>query len=357
MRGRTLSGWRLGELIDESWRRMRGVHLVLAALVASLAAAVTLAGSADLLAALDIVEAREQQGVDLFVTSVPDTEVLDGGMCERIASTAGVRAAGAYYGENITANATWVPAGIAVPIVDVSPGGLHVWWPAAPAEGGLFVGDDLAATIGLSAGMDVQLDGQQVPISAVLPRTVLPDTLQAGVVRVVPAVDGATECWVRLDPGARGAARDIAESAFLDNTLITAAFAELDDLSADPLTALDGPTHLAWTLAAGAALVLMLVVALGGRTEVGIYRATGSDWSDLVAMSVVQTVVLVAYSVSLAVSATLLVVHLRTGVPSASDEVWFVVQPTLLYALTLVVLGPTIQLLGTAGALVDQMKV
>lgn len=314
-------------------------------------------GATELRNALSLASVRSQAGVDVNLVTVPDSEKLDAGACSRLAGSESVMSAGASFGENIAADARWQPAGIAVPVIDLTAGALRTWWPEAPATGGLFVGHDLSESSGLGVGMTVTIDGHSARITGELPDRVAPDLWQAGVVRVVAAIGPATECWLRTADGASGASEQIARPAFPDNHVVVAPYVRLDELSTDPSSVLQSsPTRQIWSAVAATGLAIFFFIALATRSEVGIYRVTGSTWPELAAMAMAQTAVLVLVPAGFATTAVFLWLAWSTDVPFAGDVVWYLIQPLLLTILTLGILTPVVQLVAAARSAVDTMR-
>jgi uncharacterized protein YfiM (DUF2279 family) len=352
----SVASWRIGELVDEAWRRLTPVHVAAAALIGVLTSALLVAGAAELTTAFALTEARAAAGVDVVVVSVPDDETLDAGTCGRLAASGAVLAAGANFGESVHLDARWQPAGVAVPLMDLTLGALRTWWPEAPAGGGLFVGADLRDTTGLDAGMTVTADGTPLTVTGVLPDSVTPDLWQASVVRLVPAAGPAAECWIRMAAGTDASGGHVA-AAFPDNRPIVVPFARHDDLSADPRVFLESsPARFGWLAGTGAGLVVLSLIALGRREESGIYRVTGTSWPELAAMALVQTVILVLPAAALATAATMLAVAWTTDLALTGDVVWYLVQPVVLMVLALCAVAPLGHVAAAAGAQVDTMR-
>lgn len=105
-----------------------------------------------------------------------------------------------------------------------------------------------------------------------------PAILHAGVVRVVPAMGTAPECWIRVAPGIDPeSVRYFAAAGFSDVPVITVPFAKAGDLSVDPATILaHGASRYLWVAGAAVDLLLSMFVALDLPLTLDAFRFVAS---------------------------------------------------------------------------------
>lgn len=351
------SNWRPIELVEETWRRLTRVHLGLAFMIGLLATGILLVNVQELSTALVIVDENKLRGENIFVIAVPDEESLDSTTCESLSRQDWVETSGSVFGENVAADATWEPAGVRLSVIELSQGALGSWWPDAPNSGGVFVGNDLSGTLGISPKAKIASSGELTTINDSLPLSVTPKNLQASIVRVVPAVGAAQECWFRVTPLGQGSAGSLAQVRFPNNTMLTAAYARGNDLAGDPEDQLFTSQGLTlWVGAVGVALIFIAFVGLSRRSEVGIYRALGTRWSEVWFMAVLQIFVLTALSTSLVVASSMLWLAVTQTLPLTGDIIWYLTAPVASYALIVCAAGPLIQTLAASGKIVNTMK-
>jgi len=337
---------------------MSGPQAVLAVVVCAAVLAVGVSAAGELRASTAEAERLRAAGTTVMVAVVPEGEFITAAQCARLSRSDQVRAAGLVMGEAVRADARWAPAGVDVPVADMTLGAVQAWWPGAPADTSLFVGMDLAATREMGRAPTITLAGEPHVIRARLDQSVRPGVFQASVVRIVPAVGAGRECWFRIAPGvARADAESLSAVAISDTLSHAAPFAVEDDLAVNPEDGLRtaGARLLLWSALGGVVLVAALVGA-SLRQETGIYRATGTSSSELLLMHVVQSAIIVPTGAGLGASGALLWCTLG-GQPLPADGIWYVVQPMLLASMVmLAAVGPVLHA-ATSGAVVDRMKV
>ncbi|MDR1635151.1 MAG: hypothetical protein LBS27_09600 [Bifidobacteriaceae bacterium] len=327
---------------------MRVPDLFVATLSAALTAGIIAVGVTDLHRATDAANDWIAAGATVLeITAQPDekgVEDLDPFACGTIARSASVVSAGASRGANPDLRVEWEPSNMEIRIWDVTVDALAVWWPEAPLTEGLFVGADLAARTGITAGSVVHANSETATVTEVLPTTVLPDAWRSSLVRTVPIVEeGSWSCWIRVEPAALDAASQIAGSAYPTQPIVVTPYFKADELRRMPASILEeGPGR--WVCWAAILLTLVLEILLGlvGRGEAGIYRATGSRHRDLWAMATVRAVVVISLPVALATaSAVAAALLFTTSVPDFAS-LWYVIQPVALYAFAAVAMSPAV---------------
>lgn len=355
---RARTGWRFADLLDESWRRMSGPQAVLAVIVCAAVLAVGVSAAGELRASIAEAERLRAAGTTVMVAVVPEGEYITAAQCARLSRSDQVLAAGLVMGEAVRADARWAPAGVDVPVADMTLGAVQAWWPGAPADISLYVGMDLGATREMVRAPTITLAGEPHVVRTRLDQSVRPGVLQASLVRIVPAVGAGRECWFRIAPGvARADAESLSAAAISDTLSHAAPFAVEDDLAVNPEDGLRtaGARLLLWSALGGVVLVAALVGA-SLRQETGIYRATGTSSSELLLMHVIQSAIIVPTGAGIGASGALLWCALG-GQPLPADGVWYVVQPMLLASMVmLAAVGPVLHA-ATSGAVVDRMKV
>ena len=332
-------GWRWPDLVDEAWRRVGGVTVLTAAFLAATTGVLGVGIVSRLAAAAEAERALEIAGLDVTQVVVPDGETLDAASCARLGSSDAVAASGAYFGEAVGTPGTWITTRVEVPVLDVSLGALHVWWPEAPPTGGVFVGPDYAAATGLEGGAQIAIGGSVVVLSGVLPDRVAPAELRASLVRIVPAVGQASQCWLRVDRHARGVSQAIAESAFPESAVVAVPFVRATDLTADPEAVLDSQ---ALRLATAGAIVLTgLAVAVRAfilRGEFAIYRVTGTSRRELLVMAQLQALMLLVPAWTSGIGLTLVFFAAQPILGTSPSTLWFVLAPLVSVGAAAVVL-------------------
>lgn len=345
-----MTGWRLGELRDEAVRSIGYRHIAAGIITALVCVGLIAVGALDLSRAIAHRHTLEEGGISVYVAQTMNpNDPLDAAACARIASGNGVLAAGGYMGENTTADAEWQPSGIRVQLVDLTLGALQVWWPDAPAAGGLFVGNDLAATIGIGESASVTIDGVPLTVQGTLPETVKSSIVQASVVRVVPALGNATECWYRTAPGAAGPLDELASAAFPNQLVGTKPFLEPGTGSITPREILtSGPSALAWPIALGIAVLLWAALGIMDRRETAVYRSLGTSRAEFAALLLIRFVVVALPLACLAVVGSILA-YIMLGNAWDPDLGMYLLQPVVVFllgSLVLAVLLPTLTALG-----------
>ncbi|MDR0593441.1 MAG: hypothetical protein LBG60_09375 [Bifidobacteriaceae bacterium] len=356
--GGARSRWRLGDLVEEAWRRLRLPDLFAALLSASLAAGIVIVGALDLGRATDAAKAWIAAGSTVFeITAQPDEnglESLDPFACAAIEGSPSVIAAGASRGQAPDLKVEWEPSQSEVRIWDLTVEAVSVWWPDMPLAGGLFAGADLSSRTGIGAGSVVSSNGEGAVLAGVLPATVLPDSWRAAVVRTVPPVsEGNWSCWMRLDPAAVDFAPEIANSGYPAQPVVVTPYAKADELYTDPASILlEGPGRWVWWAAVAVVTVLEILLGLAGRREAGIYRATGSRHRDLWAMATVRSIVVIGLPVTLATTGAIAATLLMATSVLDFASLWYVVQPVCLYALATLAISPATVVTSASGAVV-----
>ena len=334
-------GWRWSDLVEEAWRRIGGATVLAAVFLAATTAVLGMGIVNRLATAAETERALEVAGLDIAQIVVPDGETLNADTCARLASLDSVVASGAYFGEAITTPGTWTATQVEVPVLDVSLGALQAWWPAAPQAGGIFVGPDYAAATGLEGGAQIAIGDSVVVLSGILPDRVAPAELRASLVRIVPAVGQAPQCWLRLDRHARGIAQTVAEAAFPESEVAAVPFLRATDLMTDPETVLDSQAIGLATI--GAIVLIGLAVAIRAfilRGELAIYRVTGTSRIELLFMAQLQSLMLLVPAWTSGVGLTLVWFAAQPILGTSPSTLWFVLAPLVSIGAAAVVLLP-----------------
>jgi hypothetical protein len=352
--------WHLEDLIEEASRRLRQRDLLLAAFCCLLAAGVVTVSGLDLARGVRAAQAQLAAGVSAFMVEPLDlADPLEPARCEAMANSSSVMASGTSFGENIGLIASWQPSGLELPLWDLSLGALRVWWPQAPATGGIFVGQDLAAVRGVGAGAVISINGQELVVTGVLPESVRPAEWQASMVRVVAPFGQAnlSQCWYRMERAAIGSAEETAQAAFPNGRYLLTPYYRTDELTSSPSRLiLEGSGRWVWLAALAAAFVLITLIALMNRRESAIYRTTGSRRIDLYVMAQAKALIVVVLPACLgALLAVALMVWRGVILPSPS-ALWYTMQPACLLVAALTVLVPLVDLVCSATSVTNSLK-
>ncbi|MDR0504264.1 MAG: hypothetical protein LBG70_00430 [Bifidobacteriaceae bacterium] len=356
--GRPVGHWTSAALIEETWRRHRPFHLLVTAILTALILAVQLLAADDLHRAEQAVQRQEAGGVTVsLIEPADDNQTLDAAACERLNQQPGIIQAGASFSQSTQINATWLPGGLQLPIWDLTSGALAIWWAEGRQASGLLVGSDLKETLGLPEHPLFRLpDGSQTTARS-LPANIHHDSLRSALVRIMPPIGSATACWIRSDRAHRSAAEALAQTAFANVALKIIPYARTDALTANPVSHLhDSPTRSAWLVGLAAVILLAGLTGLITRQEVGIYRATGTAWRDLITMNLFQWLIALTCASGIAVSFGWLTMNLTNWMPASPDMVWYIMQPVVALVTASLLAGPSAQTLASLGAIVDRLR-
>lgn len=353
----TARGWRYVDLVEESWRRLDAVAIVAGGIVTVLATGLGLLSTQSLHDAAALAERQTLAGVHAVSVTSLDGQLLNARACGRLREIDSVVASGAYYGENTALDTTWPPTNVALSVVDVSSGALDVWLPERDAELGIIVGSDYSDSMGIVPGTTVTLDGTPLTVTSTTTGGATPLALKSALVRVVPAVDDAPECWIRLVPGASAEAQFVAEQAFPSREVVAAPHAQTDDLASDPEGVLRfGDSSVSAGVAFAVLVVVLALRSVMGRREAGIYRTSGTSLPELFVMSAWQGAVVVALAGSVAVSAVLLRAVLDVSLPLDAGAVYYILQPTLALILAALAIWPLLDLAVASRRVIANMR-
>lgn len=329
------------ELVRDAFRNLRGQHLVaaLALGIASLAAVIPDVAAVD----AGVQEFGQQVAAGGAVWLIESETGTDLTRCERLSLGAGIRRSGsvvpAAFGEPATLSFRQSP-GVEFGVLSATPGlvGIAIDGPPPPTRG-VAVGDGLIAELGASPTELWTDDGVYLPVVAVMGA---PRDLGFGRDVILPRapLHGAGTCWVELEPWAP---TTLAEAA--TQTISPAdASAQVVPNRRTPVDARatverleHRSTRFAGPAGAGALAFLHLGWAWLRRTDLAVYRLSGTRWAD-------RTVVLglehLTASLTGGVLAATVVAHLAETPDGFEVGLWGVAMATMLgAAASLVALG------------------
>lgn len=311
--------WRPGALAREAFRNLGPRHGVLTLAMGVVLAIVGVATVASASSALGQQAGERNRGADVWwVEADADGEPVPARVCATLNGQPGVVGAGAVGREQVEWRAFPAARGVTVDVV--TPG---VWaaWGAPALTGGAVAGSDLV-DIGLVGVGTVLYDdgGSAHRVTARTPESVRPARLRANVSVVRPADFRMGECWVRMDPGALEAGRDLVEFMFEGYGVTITQFAVDDSALLSPREQWLRFAGLAPGLVAGALIgMLLLLTHWGRRAEFAVYRAFGSAIVELMFLVLVELALVLAPAVIAAAAAStaaLAVAVAQAAVPS-----------------------------------------
>ncbi len=346
--------WKPKDLVEEATRRVTPRHWLPTLLVFVLAAGLAVGSATDLFRAEKLFYDQLAGGVTVLEIRSPDDDKLSSSNCAALSRNPAVISAG---GIGSKQDVQWSPSGVSLTLADVSLGALRVWWPQAPAKGGLFVGPDLANSMGVPPGAAVSVDGGEVRVTSALPDSMKDAILRASVVRVVHLPPEVSVCLVRTLPGYEQAIDAVIAAAFPGQPLQITPYVRTDSLSASPSELLSqSSSSWMWIAAAGAVAIALALRGLMSRTETGIYRAVGTTRSELFFMSSLHSTILLLPAGIIGTLVGTAAAWWLIPIGQAADSLWFVVSPSLMFTLLVWLTAPFIERLATSGSIVDQLK-
>jgi hypothetical protein len=294
--------WQLGELARDA-ARAASVPLWRAVLVViGVGLFVFALTTAELSTTQDVIEFQrtlDEKGLWVGVLSNPDG-MLSARNCQSLESRSWVVGAG---GVRLGGSETFTQApSTPFQTAWVTPGVVRIWTQgtAQPTFGamssGAVVGEEVATEVGLAARSFVQPETSVRPlqVGAVVNVDNRFPNASRWLMYVTGPVGTVNECWIEIAPGSLPAALASASLAFPGVANIDARpLISLNDLSRDPATELsERPQADAW-IAAGAAMVTInWLVTWFRRSDIGLYRALGTDTTSLWFMSQIETILL-----------------------------------------------------------------
>jgi hypothetical protein len=166
----------------------------------------------------------------------------------------------------------------------------------AEIAGSVVVGKSAALELGIETGMHLAFEGGPAQVvGAVLDTTSRNPQALRWLMSVVPAAGSQAECWVEFSREGFDSGINILWAVFAESgpLLSVAPYRELNEFSINPQTALnDRPQRDAWLLAGPLLVVIAWIVTWVRRTELALYRATGTSSIELGIMHWIEILVL-----------------------------------------------------------------
>lgn len=308
--------WRLRAQIEEVWRNLRFLNLVLVLFAAALLGVVGLAERAEVTAILEREHALERAGLHVYVAE-SSAGGVDTRRCTQLARTTGVLAAGAVTPQSRPLMLATDPGG-ELPVLAVTPGLVSVWDPDHQGSVAAFgVTQSAAEDLGLLAGAsalprhpgraaDARTTSGPVTVDFVADVAVRAAHVGNAAFVVVPPTGPSSQCWVEFAPDAAIPSVQVVRAALgtPGADLAVRPLAVRDEALVRPLPQALGAraTRRAW-LAVGLSLGLVgAAVAWGRRHDLAVYRALGMGRLSTLAYQAMETLVVVTIGTSLAVA-------------------------------------------------------
>lgn len=296
--------WHPGLLLREAFRNLGPRHAVLAVVTAAMLA---MCGVATVVSASSVLNQHDGElvrgGTVWWIQADSDGQPVPARLCAQLNGQPGVIGAGAVGQEQREWHAFSGARGVTV---DVATPGIWAAWAVAEPPGEVVAGSDLADT-GLAAVGTVLYDGEgnSHRIDARTSDSVKPARLLANVVMTRPPDFAMSECWVRMDPGAFEAGRDLLDFSFAGHGVAISPFAVDDSALLSPQEQWQRYAGLAPGLVAGVLIgLLVLLTHWGRRPELAVYRTFGSSRAELMFLTMGEVALVLVPSVILACAAT-----------------------------------------------------
>lgn len=292
-----MTGWRLRSLAREAFIQAREswprtiVTVVSAAAICGALAFAELRTATGLLAYHDSFVAA---GGTVAVVSSPTGQV-SAARCAALVASPAVRAAGA-----LTPTGTISLAASPQTLVQtatVTAGMVALLDRSAPASAATVVGDGLAAELGLRAGGSLPTNDATLTVDAVAATAQRAPQLDRTIMRVVPPVGQAAQCWVELRPadhaGGVGTLDAWFDTGAAGSDLDVSALRTTNEFSRDPAAELrDRPQRNAWVIAGIALVVTGWLATWLRRAELGLHMALGGTRASLVVLAQMEALLL-----------------------------------------------------------------
>jgi hypothetical protein len=346
------TGWRLGQVAWEALADLLG-NPVRAALVLVIlsggffaVAWAELEVSGHLLAQAEHLRA---QGGDVAIVTVEEGSI-EAAACEALGRRPHVIAAGSSRTVG-TVEFTSAP-GTRFELVEVTPGGLAVWDPAAtPAEAGWLVGRAAAGDLGAHTGRLLAEPGQQpqpVTVVEAAARNQFADRAILALVAPAGEVDG---CWVEFRAAAASGGRAALPAAFPGAEVSVRPLIRLDEeFARDSRADFERrPQRHLWAPVGALLTALLALGAFGRRSEMALYRAFGLPRTGLLAFHQTQVLALAVVGYAVAVAWAITVYAVLEGLPTP-DQIVLATRAPARALLVVVAVAPWLAALAGRGS-------
>ncbi|MFU8841683.1 MAG: hypothetical protein ACNA8R_13335 [Nitriliruptoraceae bacterium] len=346
------AGWRLGQVASEALADLLGgsVRAVLLFMMLAGGFAVVVGAelevSGQLRAQADNLRAR---GGDVAIVTAEEAPI-EAATCEALGRRPHVVAAGSSRGIGTVGFAS--APGQTFELIEVTPGALAVWDPAAHLpRGGWLVGPAAADELGVRTGSLLAEPGQQpqpVTVVEVAARNQFADRAILALVAAAGEVDG---CWVEFRAAAASGGRTALPAAFAGVEVSVRPLVRLDEeFARDPRVDFERrPQRHLWVPVGALMTALLALGAFGRRSDMAVYRAFGLPRAGVLAFHQTQVLVLAVAAFAAAVPWALAAYAALEGLPSP-DQVVLATRTSARALLLIVAVAPWLAALAGRGS-------
>lgn len=352
--------WHLRSLVGEAFRSFVATpvrSLMLVGLFSSLVGSLVLA---ELVFTDDLIAfTRQYQQSGGYVAIAASDSGLSASTCERLNDRSEVVAAGGVVdtgaGHLTTAPATFVSTAA------VTPGLLAVWDPASRISHteGSAVGRALASELALSKGTTIQLAGADpFRVGAVVDTEERNPYVSRSLFTISPPMGDLTECWVEFTPSTFGASLPYLQTLFTNSAsdLTVRHWITLDEFARNPTADLETrPQRFAWILVAGLSSLITWLTIWFRRSELGLYRALGTNRSALLVFVQSELAIVIALALPIGLSWAIFV-HIIGGNTPSPGQLALSIRSVAMAAAAFAVAGPLAALVVGRNALLSLLK-
>lgn len=351
------SGWRLPAVLGEAVANAlssTGRTVVLAAGIGGVLGALVWAELMSSLEVKNYAERFSAAGGHVVVAEGP--QGLNAARCDALRWHPLVLAAGGYRGGggSYASNAP----GVSFERFQVTAGLPAVWDPGADpgAPGALWVGAAAAAELGLRNGSWVSLDDQPAARVAVLDPAQRNPFAARAFMEPIPPVGRLDQCWVEFPTASAEAGLDWLASYFAEDEAETRRAIDRGQFSVDPTELLAArPQRWAWLPVGAVGSAMIALMALFRRSEAALYRAFGLDRVGYLIMQQAETLLLVVTTAVVAYLWAVVIYAVSVSTPEL-DQLFFAFRNPAQAAVVVIVLGPLLAVLVTAGTPASLLK-
>lgn len=354
-----MANWKRQELVREAGGQFGVLQWITTALTLVFSLTLIYISGTELRLAQEQVAAQLAAGITVYEVRNPTGEAIEGEACFSLNQYSAVSSAGLVLVPTFEP-VYWQPGAVQVPVVDVTAGVIAAWVPHTEIQSGIYLGEGLAAAIGIFPGAHLSLLDDEpdnwAPITAMLDEAVIPTTFQSAIVRVTAAVRPAQSCVFRVGQQDIPYAADLAAAVFTEHQIEVLPYKRTDELSVDPIAQLQtNPMRFAPLAAVAISSFVALVLGFTNRRDLAVYRVLGTTRGELWFLLTRQQLwqVLLALTVS-AAGAALTIVLMR--LPLAWQSLWYVLSGVIFYLLVLLALSPLAWLLGARGKVIENLQ-
>lgn len=344
--------WRLKPLLGETWRNLTanpartlatiGLYTVMFGALA--AAELTYTTSL-----LDYAHDYQAAGGNIMIATTP--QGLPAATCDALNRKPYVLAAG---GLTPTGSGTLATApGTQFSTGTITSDILTVWDPTstqtAHLTAGYIIGEDLTTELALRPAALIQPTSQPVaPIHSIAYTASRNPLVTRWLLTSTPPSGPVTECWVEFSPGAYRAAQSLLEVTFADagSDLTVKPLIGTNQYSRNPAAELDSrPTRHAWAAVAALTTVIIGLTIWFRRSDIGLYRATGTDRLTVLALTQTETLITISLGATLGLLWATTITQINSTTTITVEQFAIALKAIVSGAAAAVALGPLQSLL------------